>query len=146
MGAAAAEVAPAAASEAAPSGAGVDVAVVEALLEERGIAKQARDYETADAIVETLRSEHSVVLDDKRRTWRVVVSFGGYYRVGPHVDAYTTKQVGDMLIKRTAHQAAQEYDEADALHAALTEMGIVLDTRIKTWKKPGARQRDRRRY
>ena len=126
-------------------GGGVDVAAVEALLEERGRAKQAKDYETADAIVETLRSVHSVVTDDKRRTWRVVVFYGGYYRVGPQVDAYTTKQVADMLIQRTAHQEKQEYEEADALHAALTEMGIVLDTRIKTWKKPAARQRDRRK-
>ena len=127
------------------SGGGVDVVAVEALLEERGRAKQAKDYATADAIVETLRSVHSVVTDDKRRTWRVVVFFGGYYRVGPQVDAFTTKQIGDMLIQRTAHQEKQEYEEADALHAALTEMGVVLDTRIKTWKKPAARQRDRRK-
>jgi len=82
-----------------------------------------------------------VVLDDKRRTWRVVVSYGGYYRVGPQVDAFTTKKVGDMLMKRTRHKELKEYEEADALHAELTEMGIVLDTRVRTWKKPSARER-----
>ena len=128
----------------APNGGGVDVAAVEALLEARGEAKQAKDYQTADEIAARLRSEYSVVLDDKRRTWRVVVEYGGYYRVGPAVDPFTTKQVGDMLATRTRHQELKEYEQADALHAELTEMGIVLDTRIRTWKKPGARERDRR--
>ena len=82
-----------AAADGAASGGGVDVAAVEALLEARGQAKLSKDYESADALVETLRSAHGVVLDDKRRTWRVVVQYGGYYRVGPQVDPYTTKQV-----------------------------------------------------
>ena len=123
---------------------GVDEAAVVALLEERGRAKQAKDYETADEIVARLRSDYSVVVDDKRRTWRVVVEYGGYYRVGPQVDPFNTKQVGDMLARRSAHQARKEYEEADALHDALTEMGIVLDTRIKTWKRPAARAERKR--
>ena len=49
-----------------------------------------------------------------------------------------------MLAKRSGHQEKHEYEAADALHAELTDMGIVLDTRNKTWKKPGARVRDRR--
>ena len=126
-------------------GAGVDEAGIAALLEARGEAKYAKDYATADEITARLRADYSVVLDDKRRTWCVVVEFGGYYRVGPPVDPFTTKQVGDMLTKRTAHQELKEYEEADALHAQLTEMGIELNTRIGTWKKPGTREfRDRR--
>lgn len=54
------------------------------------------------------------------------------------------RQVGDMLSKRTRHQELQEYEEADTLHAALTEMGVVLDTRLKTWKRPAARERTRK--
>uniref|UniRef100_A0A7S4IZ89 Uncharacterized protein n=1 Tax=Prymnesium polylepis TaxID=72548 RepID=A0A7S4IZ89_9EUKA len=115
---------------------GVDEEAVEALISQRGEAKQAKDYETADELAATLREAHSVVLDDKRRRWRVVVEYGGYYRVGPKVDPFTTKQVGDMLERRSAHQAKKEYEEADRLHAELTEMGIVLDTRLKTWKRP----------
>ena len=82
----------------------VDEAAVVALLEERGQAKQAKDYEKADEIADTLRSDFNVAVDDKRRTWRVVISYGGYYRVGPKVDDFTTKQVGDLLVRRTAHQ------------------------------------------
>ena len=76
------------------------MAAVERLIEARGEAKQAEDYPTADELVERLRSEHCVVLDDKRRTWRVVVEYGGYYRVGPHVDAFTTKQVRQPALER----------------------------------------------
>jgi len=121
-------------------GCGVDVPAVEALIEARGEAKQAMAYEKADEIAAALRSEHSVVLDDKRRTWRVVVEYGGYYRVGPPVDPFTTKQVGDLLEKRSRHQGLKEYAQADALHEELTEMGIILDTRVKTWKRPAARK------
>ena len=81
-------------------GEGVDVAAVESLLAERGEAKQAKDYPKADELTATLRAEHAVVLDDKRRTWRVVVEYGGYYRVGPHVDAFTTKQVRQPALER----------------------------------------------
>ena len=75
----------------------------------------------------------------------VTVRYSGrYHRVGPPVDAFTTKVVGELLERRTAHQARKEYEEADALHAELTEMGVVLDTRIKTWKRPAERQGGRR--
>ena len=114
----------------------VDEKQVVALIERRAEAKSSADYVTADALAAELRSTHSVVLDDKGRTWRVVVEFGGYYRVGPSVDPFTTKQVADLLIRRTVHQAEEEYEQADALHASLTEMGVVLDTRLKTWKRP----------
>ena len=75
-----------------------------------------------------------VVLDDKRGTWRVVNVVGGYHRVGPKTDEFTAKLVGDLLTRRTAHQQAREYEEADALHAELTEMGITLDTRSRSWR------------
>ena len=77
-------------------------------------------------------------------SWLLVRTSGGYYRVGPKVDPFTIKQVGDMLEKRTQHKLKKEYEEADALHAALTDMGIVLDTRICTWKRPASRERARR--
>lgn len=81
-------------------GEGIDVAAVASLLAARGQAKQAKDYPKADELTATLRAEHAVVLDDKRRTWRVVVEYGGYYRVGPHVDPFTTKQVRQPTLER----------------------------------------------
>ena len=88
---------------------------------------------------------YSVVLDDKKGTWRVAVMSGGYYRVGPYVDAFTAKKVGDLLERRAAHQEAKEYDEADALHAEIDAMGISLDTRLRAWRVGRADKRDTRR-
>jgi hypothetical protein len=38
----------------------------------------------------------------------VVVQYGGYFRVGPKVDPFSTKQIGDLLIRRSAHQELSE--------------------------------------
>lgn len=44
-----------------------DIEEIDELIRQRGVAKQAADYERADAIKEELRVKHKVVLDDKRR-------------------------------------------------------------------------------
>ena len=116
------------------------------LLAARSIAKKDADYDEADAIVATLRNDYSVAIDDKRGSWRLVVQSGGYFRIGSRVDPFMAKKVGDLLTRRSAHQAAQEYEEADALHAELQELGISLDTRQKTWrfgKRENSRNRNR---
>ena len=111
----------------------VDEAAVVALLEERGQAKQAEDYEKADEIADTLRSDFNVAVDDKRRTWRIVISYGGYYRIGPQVDEFTTSRWATSSCAAPPTQN-QGVPRADALHEELTAMGIVLDTRARTWK------------
>ena len=69
-----------------------------------------------------------------------------YFRVGPRVDAEVAAEVGEKLARRSAHQQAQEYEQADALHAEVEEMGFEIDTRHKTWRvartdRSGARRR-----
>ena len=39
-----------------------------------------------------------------------------------------------LIARRTEHQVAREYDEADALHAELAELNISLDTRSRSWR------------
>ena len=51
-----------------------------------------------------------------------------------HHTQFTAKKVGDLLERRTEHRVLKEYDEADALHAELSEMGVRLDTRLQTWR------------
>jgi len=55
----------------------VDVAAVEALLDERAQYKKQRDYNAADEIRDTLLAEYSVGVDDRERTWRTGCSPGG---------------------------------------------------------------------
>jgi hypothetical protein len=120
--------------DAGPCGA-VDVLTVSALIEARAAAKLAKEYDSADAMAIKLRTEHAVVLNDQARTWRVVLQSGGYFRVGPEVDPLMAEQVGDLLERRSAHQL-KEYEQADAIHAELTALGVVLDTHVKSWKRP----------
>ena len=114
---------------------GLDADKVGAMITERAAAKRQRDYETADAVVTSLRDDFGVVLDDKRGTWRAVKMAGGYYQVGPSLDDdELTERVRALIARRTEHQVAREYDEADALHAELAELNISLDTRSRSWR------------
>ena len=60
------------------------------------------------------------------------------------MDDSTAKKVGELLARRTEFQAAKEYDEADSVHAELTEMNISLDSRLKTWRLGRQETRGRR--
>ena len=114
--------------------ANLDEARVMEILAARSLAKKEGEYDEADSLVKELRETYSVALEDKMGTWRLVVQSAGYYRVGPRVDPETATKVQDLLTRRSAHQAAEEYEEADALYSELSELGISLDTRLKTWR------------
>ena len=125
---------------------GLDVEKVTSMLAERAEAKRQKEYETADALARSLRDDYAVVLDDKRGTWRAVEMVGGYYQVGPSLgDDELTERVRGMIARRTEHQKAKEYEEADALHAELTELGISLDTRNRSWRSARVDARGQRR-
>lgn len=47
------------------------------MIRQRSEAKRSRDYETADAIRDTLMQEHHVGIDDREKTWRTGVSSSG---------------------------------------------------------------------
>ena len=64
--------------------------------------------------------------------------------MGPPVDEVTTKKVGDLLERRAIHRAAQEYEQADALHGEIEALGITLDTRKQTWRRARTDQRGQR--
>jgi len=105
-----------------------------ALLAERSIAKRDADYETADAISTKLRDEMCVALDDKRGTWRAVTLSGGHFRVGPRVESGLADKVASILERREPLRLAGDYDAADALQDELQELGITVDSRLRTWR------------
>jgi cysteinyl-tRNA synthetase len=114
--------------------AALDEDVVMAMLSERAELRRDGRYDEADEVVESLREQYNVILDDKRGTWRCVTIRGGYYRVGPRVDPSTAKKVGELLERRTEYRDVRKYREADAIHDELSEMGVRLDTRLQTWR------------
>ena len=79
----------------------VDEQAVNGLLADRSLARKDQDYDAADAIVARLRDEFSVVLDDKRGTWRRVMMVGGYFQVGPRVDVALVEQVRRLVHGRS---------------------------------------------
>ena len=73
--------------------AALDEPMIGQLLEQRALHRKEGEYDEADELVRQLLEEFSVVLDDKKGTWRLVVRRGGYYHVGPEVDEFTYKKV-----------------------------------------------------
>jgi len=122
---------------------GLDVAPIVSLLVSRTAAKRRRDFVTADAAAEALRTEHSVIVDDKRKTWRVVKLYGGLYRVGSKVGQAEPK-IGRLLTRRSerleSHGEGDE--EAIRLGEELKLMGVQVDDHRGTWKRPKRSQEE----
>lgn len=122
---------------------GLDVAAIVSLLASRTAAKRRRDFVTADAAAEALRTEHSVVVDDKRKSWRLVKLYGGLYRIGSKVGQAEAK-IGRLLSRRSerleSHGEGDE--EAIRLGEELKLMGVQVDDRRGTWKRPKRSQEE----
>jgi len=114
-----------------------DVAAVESLIGARAAAKRQQDFARADRIAEELRDMHSVVADDARRHWRVVQFDGGYYRVGPKVGKARSK-IGALLAERAGriNRHGEDDQKAAQILAKLATMGVLIDERRKTWRRP----------
>ena len=113
----------------------VDEAAVVALLEERGQAKQAKDYEKADEIADTLRSDFNVAVADRSGARGGVVSLvrGLLSRRGGrrlHRSRWATSSCAAPPTKSSASTP-----RPTRCGSAGAAMGIVLDTRARTWKK-----------
>jgi len=104
------------------------------LISARALHKRAAEYEAADEIVDKLRSEYNVVLDDKRGTYRLVRQYGGYFRVGARLPSETLEKVAPLLERRTTAKEAQDYETADALQDEISSLGISLDSRMRTFR------------
>ena len=120
----------------------LDTSLIMSLLTARLTAKRRRDFARADAITATMRAEHSVVVDDRRKAWRVVRLYGEYHRVGGKVGKAEPK-IGALLTKLTAcrqpwwsEEPGAAEAEADSILSELAAMGVQVDERSKTWKRP----------
>jgi len=115
----------------------VDEARVLELLAERSIARRDQEFDRADAIVSSLRDEHSVVLNDKAGTWKVVLQPGGFYRVGPRVGEEQEKAIAEKLELYSSLQAEEKYEESSAVEAELAAMKVFLNKEKKSWRFAG---------
>lgn len=139
--------------------ASIDASVVDeviGLLQTRALAKAARDYSTADTLLERLLCL-GVIVDDRRRAWRFACapntpadgrSDPGHdyvrLRQSDERDAATGKahlaldprlsgEIDELLRRRLAAKLKYCYDEADALQSALGVLGVEIEERQRTW-------------
>ncbi len=116
----------------------VDVDAVNVLLAERAAARAAANFDAADAIRETLRADHSVVVSDRDLTW--FVATGGYSRSATDRaydgadDGLDMDEVGRLLAARDAARADRAFERADELRDELrSRFHIIVSDRDRTW-------------
>ena len=117
-----------------------DAAEVESLLRARALAKVARDYASADLLLDTLLGLGAVV-EDSRRVWRFVPSGRDAardehdYRAAGEValDPRLRHEVGRLLARRLDCKLNHRFDEADALQGSLNALGVEVDDRAGEW-------------
>ena len=139
----------------------VDVARVEQLVSERADCRSDRDFTSADAIRDELRSVHGVTVSDREMTWCVGNSYS-YSKpryqsqprdFGPLGHDYTfipaadegeeeaeglddelTEKINGILAERLAAKFARRFDEADAAREKLEEMGVKVQDKAREWR------------
>jgi cysteinyl-tRNA synthetase len=127
-----------------------EIAQVEDLMYERGLAKSRKDYARSDVLLDELY-ELGVDVDDRARTWRfayarggggspggVLGGRGGHDYVRSRADDYEMSeadlaQVDELLGRRLAAKKAREFGRADELQAELRELGVEVDDKRREW-------------
>ena len=122
-----------------PAPEGVDIAAVEAILEERTLAKKARDFGKADELQEQLTAME-VFVNDRERTWqarkekREIKNLGPFTLVGAAPAGVDVSAVEALLAQRVECKKARDYDGSDKLQATLLKMGVYVKDRDRTWE------------
>ena len=135
----------------------VDEAAVSALILHRAELRQQRSYEAADAILERLRDEYGVSVNDYKRTWRSergaahADEYGGggglreYARDYRDRDAEVDEgRVLALLSERSELRRERDYAGADAIREELRSMGVEVYDREMMWRVERPERRRRR--
>mmetsp|Transcript_12380 Transcript_12380/g.19036 ORF Transcript_12380/g.19036 Transcript_12380/m.19036 type:complete len:555 (-) Transcript_12380:31-1695(-) len=131
-------------------------AVIE-LIKKRKAARRDQNFAEADALLEQLQKEHSVILDDKTKKWRTIDlsrrrsrtgSQGG--KVGPHghdfvlcpdsgpiVVSLSEKEIHELIAKRMNARKTRNFRIADQIRDELKSQGVYLDDNTRQWRADG---------
>ena len=97
--------------------------IIRDALRERSKLKAKRDYESADAIRDELRKTYNVIVDDRKREWRVNDSYGvSEYNDNDEFDenfeeemnkfeATLSKEIEDVLMENVAEEEEEEAED-----------------------------------
>ena len=115
-----------------------DEALVCEKLEERSAAKQRKDYDVADEILDELRFLMNVVVDDKKKTWRVTDPFKTMYTYGgqrmQNVPKDSLRQIEQLVRDRSDAKKQKNFRRADEILEDLRiHFGVRVDDNKKAW-------------
>mmetsp|Transcript_3904 Transcript_3904/g.5950 ORF Transcript_3904/g.5950 Transcript_3904/m.5950 type:complete len:548 (+) Transcript_3904:63-1706(+) len=136
----------------------VDEGAVIGLIKERKIARRAQNFAKADAVLDKLLKEHSVILDDKTKKWRTIdqsrqrikkARRGG--KVGPYghdfvicpdagpmmACALSEDKIHAMIAERMIARKSKEFKKADQIRDELKDQGVYLDDNTRQWRADG---------
>ena len=115
-----------------------DEAYVCEKLEERAAAKQRKDYDIADDIMDELRFLMNVAVDDKKMTWRVTDPFKTLYTYGgqrfQNIPKESLKKIEQLVRDRADEKKKKNYRRADEILEDLKiHFGVRVDDNKKAW-------------
>ena len=115
-----------------------DEAYVCEKLEERAAAKQRKDYDVADDILDELRFLMNVAVDDKKMTWRVTDPFKTLYTYGgqrfQNIPKESLKKIEQLVRDRADEKKNKNYRRADEILEDLKiHFGVRVDDNKKAW-------------
>ena len=115
-----------------------DEAYVCKKLEERAAAKQKKDYDVADDILDELRFLMNVAVDDKKMTWRVTDPFKTLYTYGgqrfQNIPKESLKNIEQLVRDRADEKKKKNYRRADEILEDLKiHFGVRVDDNKKAW-------------
>ena len=107
-------------------------------LEERSAAKQRKDYDVADEILDELRFLMNVAVDDKKKTWRVTDPFKTMYTYGgqrmQNVPKDSLRQIEQLVRDRSDAKKQKNFRRADEILEDLRiHFGVRVDDNKKAW-------------
>jgi hypothetical protein len=139
----------------------LDIASIEALIEERIDARREHNFELADAKREELKRNYGVYLDDRGRTWstepfvlggnfdkssRLTERFGpqGHdYKLcadaGRSISPLSEDDIHKLIAERLWCKLNREFERADAIKVELTVKEVAIDDIRRMWRSDGLR-------
>ena len=115
-----------------------DEAYVCERLDERAAAKQRKDYDVADEILDELRFLMNVAVDDRKMTWRVTDPFKTLYTYGgqrfQNIPKESLKQIEQLVRDRADAKKKKNFRRADEILEDLKiHFGVRVDDNKKAW-------------